>query len=206
MKSLEPQAARDESISREDETLLVQAALAGDQSACANIVECYGPRMMAVARRFMQCDADCNDTLQDAFISAFKSLSRFEANSRLSTWLHRITVNACLMRLRSAGTRKETSIEELLPTFDWRGHHTRHVPQIHSPAGVLESNEKREFVRNAINQLPEAYRIILIMRDIEELDTAETANLLHTTENNVKTRLHRARQALRTLLEPLMIA
>jgi RNA polymerase sigma-70 factor (ECF subfamily) len=205
MNTLERQAGT-ALVSREEEQSLVQSALAGDQTACARIVKCYGPQMMSVTRRFMRCESDCNDALQDAFISAFKSLGRFEATSRLSTWLHRITVNACLMKLRSAGTRKETSIDELLPTFDWRGHHTRRVPEVGDPSGEIETDEMRTLVRNAIDQLPEAYRTVLLMRDIEELETTETARLLDTTENNVKTRLHRARQALRTLLEPMMSA
>ena len=189
---------------REEESALVQRAIANDQTACAAIVNTYGPQMMAVARRFMRCDDDCNDALQDAFISAFKSLSRFEASARLSTWLHRITVNACLMKLRSTASKNETSIDELLPTFDWTGHHTKSFPPVTTPESQLEQSETRAMVRRAIDQLPDAYRTILILRDIEELDTTETARLLETSEGNIKTRLHRARQALRTLLEPLM--
>ncbi|HUO07485.1 MAG TPA: sigma-70 family RNA polymerase sigma factor [Phycisphaerae bacterium] len=191
-------------FSREEEAALVQRALAGDQAACTAIVTTYGPQMMSVARRFLRCESDCNDAVQDALISAFKSLPRFEQSSRLSTWLHRITVNACLMKLRSSAGRKETSIEELLPTFDWRGHYSKSVPAVRSPEGRLEESEMRQMVRAAIDQLPDAYRTVLLLRDIEELDTTETARLLETTENNVKTRLHRARQALRTLLEPMM--
>jgi RNA polymerase sigma-70 factor (ECF subfamily) len=195
-----------ETITREDEAHLVELARAGDAVAHQKFVTQYGPAMMAVARRFMRCDDDCNDAVQDAFISAFRSLTKFEANSRLSTWLHRITVNACLMKLRSAGARRESSIEELLPTFDSTGHHARRVAAVHLPEEDIEAEETRAAVRHAIDQLPDAYRIILLMRDIEGLDTADTARLLATTENNVKTRLHRARQALRTILEPLMTA
>ena len=191
-------------LTRDEESALVQRALANDQAAFTTIVTAFGPQMMAVARRLLRCDSDCQDALQDAFISAFKSLPRFEASARLATWLHRITVNACLMKLRSTTAKKETPIDELLPTFDWRGHHTQKIPPVTSPEARLEQSETRTMVRAAIDQLPDAYRTVLILRDIEELDTTETARLLETTENNIKTRLHRARQALRTLLEPMM--
>ena len=108
-------------LSIEEEAILVIRVKAGDQVACARLVRLFGPQMMTVARRFMRCDDDCNDALQDAFISAFKALANFEADSRLSTWLHRITVNSCLMKLRIDSSRKETSIEELLPVFDEHG-------------------------------------------------------------------------------------
>jgi RNA polymerase sigma-70 factor (ECF subfamily) len=191
-------------LSLEEESTLIAAIRTGDNSACTKLVTLYGPPMMAVARRFMRCEQDCHDALQDAFISAFKAMDRFEANARLSTWLHRITVNACLMKLRNSASRHETSIDELLPTFNWTGHHTRHPAAVSEASDEVESQETRDLVHRAIDQLPDAYRTVLLMRDIEELDTETTARLLETTENNVKTRLHRARQALRTLLEPMM--
>jgi RNA polymerase sigma-70 factor (ECF subfamily) len=186
------------------EAELVRRVRAGDQEACARMVKEYGPQMMAVAGRFMRCEEDCNDAMQEAFIAAFKSLGQFEANARLSTWLHRITVNACLMKLRKTASRKETSMDELLPAFGWMGQHKRRVRPVIGPSEEVETGETRAAVRAAIDQLPDAYRTVLLMRDIEEMDTEETARELETTENNVKTRLHRARQALRTLLEPMM--
>lgn len=191
-------------LTREEEGALVERIRANDQCACATLVKSFGPQMLSVARRFMRSEHDCNDAVQDAFISAFKAMERFEANSRLGTWLHRITVNACLMKLRSAATKRETSIDELLPTFNWAGHHINRPAAVEEPSESAMSQETRTMVREAIDQLPEAYRTVLLMRDIEGLDTAEVARLLETTENNVKTRLHRARQALRTLLEPVM--
>ena len=108
-------------LSREEEADLLIRMKAGDQVACTKLVTLFGPQMMTIARRFMRCEDDCNDALQDAFISAFKALDRFQADSRLSTWLHSIAVNACLMKLRKDSYHKETSIEELLFTMNWRG-------------------------------------------------------------------------------------
>jgi RNA polymerase sigma-70 factor (ECF subfamily) len=107
------------------------------------------------------------------------------------------------MRLRA--DRRHVSIEPLLPSYDETGHRTRRIEPW--DAGALDhamTAETRAQVRACIDQLPPRYREVLLLRDIEELDTAETAKLLNCTPGNVKTRLHRARQALRTLLEPIM--
>jgi RNA polymerase sigma-70 factor (ECF subfamily) len=184
---------------------LVDRIQTGDQRACEELVRKFGGRMLAVARRFFRNEDDANDAVQDAFMSAFGSLDRFAGKSSLGTWLHRIVVNACLMRIRK--DKHEESIEPLLPTFDETGHHTSRPAQwaadcVHLSA---ERSEMREQVRACIDRLPEQYRSVLLLRDIEELDTAETARLLETTPNNVKVRLHRARQALRTLMQPLAL-
>ncbi len=191
-------------LSLEDESALVDRVKARDQDACAKLVTHFGPQMMTVARRFMRCDDDCNDAVQDAFISAFNALAHFEGDARLSTWLHRITVNSCLMKLRIASSRKETSIEEMLPTFNEGGCRGRWPVAMHDPSTEVEVNETRTAIRQAIDKLPDADRAVLLLRDIEEMDTAATAARLETTEHNVKRRLRRARQSLCTRLEPMM--
>ncbi len=191
-------------ISIEDEAALVDRVKAGDQVACAKLVALFGPQMKTVARRFMRCDDDCNDAVQDAFISAFNGLARFEADSRLSTWLHRITVNSCLMKLRIDSSRKETSIEELLPTFDRRGQKTRWSNAVGDTSDEAETEETHALLHQAIDRLPAADRAVLLLRDIEEMDTAATASQLGTTEHNVKRRLRRARQSLCARLEPIV--
>ncbi|HLF55736.1 MAG TPA: sigma-70 family RNA polymerase sigma factor, partial [Thermoanaerobaculia bacterium] len=126
-----------------------------------------------------------------------------EGQSRISTWLHRIVVNAALMRIRSRKARPEETIEPLLPTFLDDGHSTVFFhPWQESADEMLVRAETLARVRAAIDRLPEAYRTVLLLRDIEELDTAEVAEMLGVTPNAVKIRLHRARQALRTLLDP----
>ncbi len=190
-------------VSRNEEVDLVIRIRAGDQNACSRLVRLFGPRMMAVAHRFMQCEEDCNDALQDAFISAFKALGDFEANSRLSTWLYRITVNSCLMKLRRGSFHRESSSDELFPALSDSGYGAHRLADIDNPASELEAEETRTAVRQAIEQLPEAYRAVLLLRDIEGMDTAATAARLETSPYNVKRRLCRARRALCTLLEPL---
>jgi RNA polymerase sigma-70 factor, ECF subfamily len=182
---------------------LIERLRAGDTAAFEELVEVAAGRMLAVARRMMSREEDAQDAVQEAFLSAFKSLDRFDGRSQLTTWLHRITVNACLMKLRSQRRRPERAIEDFLPTFVVDGHQTRHTsawkPNV---ADGIEQDETRELVRAKINELPEQYRVVLMLRDIEELSTEETAQALDMTVNAVKTRLHRARQALRALLDP----
>jgi len=175
----------------------------GDGPACEQLVREHSGRMYAAAARFLRCEQDRDDAVQDAFISAFRNLTSFKADARLSTWLHRITVNACLMKLRSQRRRDESSIEDLLPSFDSTGHQVHGVQAwIGDASAELLAEETRRFVRGCIDRLPEPYREVLLLRDIHELDTDEAAETLGISIGAVKTRLHRARQALRTLLEP----
>lgn len=175
----------------------------GDQGAYEELVRENIGRMLAVARRFLKNDEDAQDAVQEAFVNAFRSIDRFEGGSRLSTWLHRIVVNAALMRLRSKRRRPESSIDELLPTFREDGHLDHPNSQWRSlPDTMAVRDEDRRFVREAIDRLPDTYRNVLLLRDIEGLDTAESAKVLGISENATKVRLHRARQALQSLLEP----
>lgn len=161
-------------------------------------------RMLTVARRFLKNDEDAQDAVQEAFLSAFKSIDRFEGDSKLSTWLHRIVVNASLMKLRTRKRKPEESIEDLLPSFLENGHlNAPNTPWKSLPVDLLIREENRRHVREAIDQLPDSYRNVLLLRDIEGLNTTETAKLIGISENATKVRLHRARQALTTLLEPI---
>jgi RNA polymerase sigma-70 factor, ECF subfamily len=181
---------------------LVTQLRVGDEDAFETLVREFGGRMFAVARRFFPCEADARDVLQEAFIAAFKSISDFRGDCSLATWLHRIVVNAALMNLRYKRRRPVEPINDLLPQFDAQGNWAGSDAAASAlPHEALEQNETREMVRRNIARLPEAYRIVVILRDVEELDTAEVASRLEISENAVKIRLHRGRQALRTLIE-----
>jgi RNA polymerase sigma-70 factor, ECF subfamily len=184
------------------DTLLVARLKAGDQDAYEEVVRTLGGRMLAVARRFLTDDEAARDTVQDAFLSAFRGIQRFDGQAQLSTWLHRIVVNAALMRIRSRQRRPEQSIESMLPVFAEDGHHAETVVSwAESGEHVLQQKETRALVRAAIAELPEAYRAVLLMRDIEGLSTREAADLVGISENALKLRLHRARQALATVIK-----
>lgn len=185
-----------------DEGALLARLRAGDPHAFEVVIRRYGARLLATARRIVRSDDDAQDVVQEAYISAFKSIASFSGEARLSTWLHRIVVNAALMRLRTRARRPEAPIDDLLPRFAEDGH----FAESPSPwsAGVEEmvgAAETRVAVRECIDRLPEAYRTVILLRDIEGLDTEETATALGVSTNAAKVRLHRARQALKTLIE-----
>jgi RNA polymerase sigma-70 factor (ECF subfamily) len=178
---------------------------AGDDAAYEELVRRASPRMLATARRLLGDEEEARDAVQEAFLSAFRSIHRFEGGSRLETWLHRIVVNAALMRLRTRRRHPEIAIDDLLPRFDADGHRMPAPDPAAEPAeepGLARDRERRiARVRACIDRLPERYRTVLVLRDVEEMSTDEAARLLGMTRENVKTRLHRARQALKTLLE-----
>ncbi len=188
---------------RSDETSLLTRLRAGDDYAYEELVRSYSPRLLAVARRIVGNDDEARDVIQDVFLAAFRSLDRFQGDAKLSTWLHRIVVNMALMKLRRRRRKPEESIEPLLPAFLGDGHHAeKFAAWTESADETLSRAETRALVRRRIDELPESFRTVLMLRDIEGLDTEETARSLETTPNAVKIRLHRARQALRTLLAP----
>jgi RNA polymerase sigma-70 factor (ECF subfamily) len=181
---------------------LLAALRQGDDEAFATLVHEEAGRLLATARRLLRSEDDARDAVQEAFATAARAIGSFVGASRLSTWLHRIVVNAALMKLRSQRRRAEEPIDDLLPRFDAEGHHLAAPAAWETSSDVLlEQHETRAAVRRCIDRLPERYRTVLLLRDIEDLDTQETAAHLGVTQDTVKMRLHRARLALRTLLE-----
>lgn len=187
-----------------DEPALVERLKADDESAYEEVVRRFGPRMLSVARRLLTQEQDSQDAVQDAFLSAFKAINNFQGDARLATWLHRIVVNAALMKLRTKRRKPESAIDDLLPKYNEDGHRRSGGDWRATHDTAVQAGEIRDQVLHAIDQLPEMYREILLLRDIEELSTEETAQQLDITEGAVKTRLHRARLALRELLDPYM--
>jgi RNA polymerase sigma-70 factor, ECF subfamily len=185
-----------------DETSLVARLRAGEGAAFEELVRATSPRLLATLRRMLRSEDDARDALQEAYLAAFRALPRFQGQSKLSTWLHRIAVNAALMKLRAKRRRPEESIDELLPRFAEDGHFTADT----ASSGTLvdeavDEARRRAAVRRCIDRLPDAHRTVIVLRDVEGLSTEETAQQLGISIDATKMRLHRARQALRTLLE-----
>lgn len=181
-----------------------EAVPAGDDAFEAMVRE-HGAAMLAVARRLLGQEDEARDCVQDAFLRAFRKLHTFEGRSSLKTWLHRIVVNSALMALRARKRRNEQPIEPLLPEFDAGGCRLEPTWRLDEPLdSLLQRREVREIVLRSIDRLPESYRTVLVLRDIEEYDTEEVAVLLETNSGVIKTRLHRARAALKKLLEPVL--
>jgi RNA polymerase sigma-70 factor (ECF subfamily) len=186
-----------------DEKALLARLRRREDAAYEELVRTYGGRLLAVARRFLRSEEDARDAVQDAFVSAFRSIDAFEGGSRISTWLHRIVVNAALMKLRTRRRHPEQPIEELLPRYLEDGHMAAPASPWRAidPDGA-EQRELRALLLRLIHELPDTHRNVLLLRDIEALDTEETAEIMGVSPGAVKTRLHRARQALRGLLAP----
>ncbi len=197
--------ARKKQLTDASDDELIDRVLVRNESAAEALVRRHGGWMLQVALRLTRDRALAEDCVQDAFANAFSRLPSFERRSSFKTWLNRIVVNAALMKLRRRRARKESDLEPLLPSFDvdecrieepWR--------RILTPEQIVGSERLRSLVLQKVDELPESYRNVLLLRDIEEMTTAEVAETLGMSSVNVKVRLHRARAALKRLLEPLM--
>ncbi|MCG8597130.1 MAG: sigma-70 family RNA polymerase sigma factor [Kiloniellales bacterium] len=187
------------------EASLIAALKAGDEAAAETLVRRHAAWMLTVARRLLRDTALAEDCVQEALINALRKIASFEGRSSLKSWLHRIVVNQALMKLRAAGRRNESSIDELLPAFDENACRIEGPWQrLATPDEIFEQAHLRELIHSKIAELPESYRLVMILRDIEELSTREVAETLGMSEANVRVRLHRARSALKKLLEPLL--
>jgi RNA polymerase sigma-70 factor, ECF subfamily len=187
------------------ETGLLTRLRAGDAQAFEALVRQYNARMLAVARRYLQQPEDCADAVQDTLLAAYRSIASFKGNSTLWTWLYRILVNACITIRRSRHRRRVVSLDGLPHGLGER--QCRAFPgarAVETASTRLEQSEVQAQVRDGIARLPQRYREVLLLRDIEEIDTDQTAQRLGTSQSTVKTRLHRARQALGALLEPVL--
>jgi RNA polymerase sigma-70 factor, ECF subfamily len=183
------------SVVREDEHLLVNAAKGGDMAAFEELVNRYESKILRLTKNITGNREDAEDAMQDAFLKAYAHLDGFQQDSRFYTWLVRISANEALMRLRKRRPG-QVSLDEpiegdtdLMPREleDWRPNPEREYAQAELQALMAEMLEKLE---------PE-FRIILVLRDIEELSTQETADALGISVPNVKSRLLRARLKLR---------
>ena len=184
-----------------DETALIERLQAGDKSACAECIEIHSPGIYRLALRLMQNEAEAEDVMQETFMNAFKAIDNFEGRSGLGTWLYRIAYNAAMMRLRKPQqyilSVEETLSEEegnLIPKqlFDW----------CCLPEEDFVTDEVQSELERAIQKLPEKYKSVFVLRELEELSTQETAVALDLTPSTVKVRLHRARLQLREQLTP----
>jgi RNA polymerase sigma-70 factor (ECF subfamily) len=179
-----------------DDTELLARLKAGDQAAYAKLVEDNATAIYRLALRMMGNEADAEDVLQETFLSAFKSIDRFEGRSSLSTWLYRIASNAALMRLRR-NEPEQVSVDEPVERDDGEMMPRQFFDFCCLPEEDLLREEAREQMKQAIDDLPPTLRSVFVLRDIEGLSTAETAEALDLSESAVKSRLMRARLKLR---------
>lgn len=168
---------------------LIRAHAAGDPHAFSEIVRRHRDRMWAVALRTVRDQEEAADALQDAFISAYRAAGKFRAESQVSTWLHRIVVNACLDRIRKRQSRPTVPLPE---TDEYR-----------EPAAPGDSMSQREtaiLIKEALDQLPEEQRAPIVLVDVEGYSVSETAQMLNIAEGTVKSRCARGRAKLAKVL------
>jgi RNA polymerase sigma-70 factor (ECF subfamily) len=183
------------------ENALVARMRHGDDAAYEKLVRVYGPRMLAVARRYFPRQEDAEDVLQSAFLLVFRFIHRFEGNSQLSTWLHRIVVNSALMRIRSRNRHHE----ERLSVSACEDHYEAELSTHLGSAGLEELVQRETQARLllAVGRLPDMVRAAVRLRDVDGLTLDETSLLLGRSVTPVRTAVQRGRIALRTMLAPI---
>jgi RNA polymerase sigma-70 factor (ECF subfamily) len=183
------------------EAELVRRLKEGDGPAYEEFVGTHGTRALGVARRLLGDGPDAEDAVQDAFLSAWKAMDQFDGRATLSTWLHRITVNAAIARLKSRTRRKETSMDA--PGPDPSGDDIGGDFADPRPDPIVQADLAR-IVWGGIQELPDEERAVLVLRDVEEFPSKDVATALGISDAAVRQRLHRARQSLAERLRPVL--
>lgn len=187
-----------------DEALAARAA-ARDDTAFEMLVTRYQSRVFRLACR-LTSETDAPDVLQETFLQVYRHLGAFRGDSRFSTWIYRIATNAALMHRRAHGRRPAESLETFLPRFDADGKHLATPEALLMASRVdelLDRKQLAEQARAAIEHLPNLYREAFVLRDLEELPTADVAEVLGVEPATVRQRVHRARLMLRGYLSEL---
>ena len=190
----------DAGVARERE--LIERVLTGENELFYELIRPYERGVFLAARSILGNPTDAEDAAQEAFLKAYRNLASFRQESKFSTWLIQIAINEAKMKLRkdrrhlykAIDAGQETTEGEYIPTdfADWRD----------IPSEALEQSELREALNEALNSLPEKYRTVLILRDVQQMSIAETAEALGISQENVKTRTSRARLQMRDRLAP----
>lgn len=162
----------------------------------------YGTRVYRLAYGITRSEADAEEVVQDVFLSLFRKIDSFEGRAALGSWIYRVTANAALIKHRGKRFEREVSLEEQLPTFLDDGHRAGDRAWVladwsRTPEEELLTAETRAVLNRAIEALPDHYRAVLVLRDVEGLANEEVAEALDESVATVKSRLHRARMALR---------
>jgi RNA polymerase sigma-70 factor (ECF subfamily) len=192
---------------REERDLdLVQALQRRDPTAAERLVSTYGDRAHRLAAGITGNGQDAEEVVQDACWSVIRKIDTFRGDASFASWFYRIVANAAYGKLRRGQThRRDVALDEVLPSFDEQGRHA--TPMVDWSARVddpLLQSELREALTAAIAELPDFYRTVLVLRDVEGLSNVEVAEAVGVSVANVKTRVHRARLFLRKRLDGLM--
>ena len=188
-----------------DDRTLLDRAVAGDAGALETLISRHSGRVYRLAYGIARDHADAEEIVQDVFLTLVRKGAGFEGHAALTTWMYRVTTNAALNKRRGKRRELEVSLEEYLPTFREDGHRDGDRSYLLAdwsgmPEQRLVSAEVRKVLEQAIDALPDHYRAVLILRDVEELSNEEVAAIMGDSLGSVKSRLHRARMVLREQL------
>lgn len=184
----------------DSEAVYLQALKNNESHAYERLVRDNRSRLIAAAFRIVGNHEDALDVVQEAFLSAYRSMHRFRGGARVSTWLYRITVNAALMHVRKQKTRQERSMDQEAQSSLME----KEDAAVGNPEQLLVAKQAFHRIDERLRKLPTDHRSVFVMREFQERDTKQTARSLGISTNAVKIRLHRARRALledRALLE-----
>ena len=174
---------------------IIERILGGDKNAYAIIIRRYNQRLYRVGMSILNDDAEVEEAMQEAYIHAYEKLAGFRFASSFATWLTRIQVNECLQRI------KKRNRVLLIPEETISEKYLQHMQDHQTPESRFNDAEVKQILEQAIRQLPEIYRTVFILRELEDLNVAETGECLDISEGNVKVRLNRARVMLKGILE-----
>ena len=202
-RKVEQKQAPHRFIPSAEEARTITALKAKEPAALDRLVRDHSQRIFGAILRLVRDADEAASLVQETFLQALRSLDAFRGQAKVSTWLYGIAMNVTRAHLRRKIQHRrvlsEQEIDWLQPEFTWRGTHAERYTDW-DPEVMIEKQERAALLRKAIDRLPERYRVVLVMRDLEELSTTEVAEALSISEGNVRVRLHRARNTVRALL------
>ena len=186
--------------------VLATRALGGDDLAFERLVDRYQGRVYRLACR-LTSESDAPDILQETFLSVYRHLADFRGDASIGTWIYRVATNASLMHRRARARRPTEPLDTFLPRFDQQGRHLGTPAQLQVAVDaerILDGKALAQQARDALERLPDTYRDAFVLRDLEDLSTADVARMLGVTPAAVRQRVHRARLLLRGYLTALV--
>lgn len=186
---------------KEVEEALVRQFQKGNLEAYEKIVERYQKKIYALSFNLTRNPMDAQDVVQDVLLTIFKKIDTFQGKSAFSSWVYRVTLNATYMKLRSKKKEPNISLDDLLPNYNGSGYQQEKIQDwSENTESLLFTNETKEVIQKAVDQLPEKEKVVFLLRDVEGLSTEKVSEILELTVPAVKSRLHRARLFLRKKL------
>jgi len=184
-----------------DDNVLLEELRKGSPEAVEALFERFHGKIYGLAMSILKNESDAEEAAQDVFLTVFRKADTFQGNSALYSWIYRICVNACLMRLRGKRRQETVSIEEFMPVFTEEGQHAGTVDGFGKEVErKMLNKELGQVIKKHTEDLSEKYRVVFVLSDVEGLSNEETAQILGLSVPAVKSRLHRARLFLREKL------